>query len=186
MLAAQLLACLAPLFLGGTEDAPPGLVLVPGGKTKIGITQEELKRLLSVDPNSEKYAGALAAETPQHEQFVESFYAMVTEVTNEQYEVFVRATGTKPPQTWGEAAIRAGAEQFQREQEQARGEATTQGLPIPEPAVFDPRVWWDANWAGAVWNVPAGDERRPVVFVDYGMAARYARWAGLRLFGEEE
>jgi formylglycine-generating enzyme required for sulfatase activity len=186
MLAAPLLACLAPLFLAGAEETPPGLVLVPGGKTKIGITQEELKRLLSVDPNSQKYAGALAAETPQHEQLVESFYAMVTEVTNEQYEVFVRATGTKPPQTWGEAAIRGGAEQFQREQEQARSEATTQGLPIPEPAVFDPRVWWDANWSGAVWNVPAGDERRPVVFVDYGMASRYARWAGLRLFGEEE
>jgi formylglycine-generating enzyme required for sulfatase activity len=186
MLAAPLLACLAALVPAGAEELPPGMAFVPGGRTKIGITQEELKRLLSVDPNSQDYAGALSAETPQHEQQVEGFFAMLTEVTNEQYEAFVRATGAKPPRSWAEAAIRAGAEQFQREQDQSRSEATTQGLPIPEPAVFDPRVWWEANWAGAAWEVPAGDERRPVVFVDYGMATRYARWAGFRLLGEEE
>jgi formylglycine-generating enzyme required for sulfatase activity len=176
------LALLGP----GTEDAPPGMVFVPGGRTKIGITQDELKRLLSIDPNSQHYAGALSAETPQHELLVEGFFAMLTEVTNEQYEACVRATGSKPPQTWAEAAIRAGAEQFQREQEQAKSDATTQGLPLPEPAVFDPRAWWEANWPTASWSVPPGDERRPVVFVDYGMVTRYARWAGFRLIGEEE
>ncbi len=170
----------------GTEDAPPGLVLVPGGRTRIGITQEELKRLLSVDPNSERYAGALSAETPQHEVQVEGCFMMPTEVTNEQYAAFVRASGSKPPKTWGEAAIRAGEEQFQREQVQAKADATTQGLPLPEVAVFDPQSWWEANWPGAAWSVPAGDERRPVVFVDFGMATRYARWAGFRLPSEEE
>src|SRR5258708_20742204 len=104
MLAAPLFACLVPLFAAGTEDVPPGMVLVPGGRTKIGITQEELKRLLSIDPNSQQYAGALSAETPQHELQVESFFAMLTEVTHEQYEAFVRATGTKPPHSWGEAS----------------------------------------------------------------------------------
>ena len=185
-LAALLLACLPPARGASGEDTPPGMVLIPGGRTKIGITQEELKRLLSVDPNSQKYAGALSAETPQHEQQVESFYAQLTEVTNEQYEAFVRATGAKPPQSWGEAAVRAGAEQFQQEQERARNEATTQSLPLPEPAVFEPRAWWEANWSTAPWRVPEGDERRPVVFVDYAMATRYARWAGFRLPLEEE
>jgi len=185
-LAAPLLACLLPLSSAGAEDTPPGMVFVPGGRTRIGITQEELKRLLSIDPNSQQYAGALSAETPQHEALVEGFFAQLTEVTNEQYEVFARATGAKPPQTWGEAAIRAGAEQFQREQDQARSDATTQGFPLPEPATFDPRAWWEANWHSAAWSVPAGDERRPIVFVDYGMATRYARWAGFRLLSEQE
>lgn len=185
-LAAPLLACLPPLVRAGGEDAPPGMLLVPGGRTRIGITQEQLKQLLSVDPNSQQYAGALSAETPQHEQSVDSFYAQLTEVTNEQYEAFVRATGSKPPQSWGEAAIRAGAEQFQQEQERAHSEASTQGLPLPEPAVFEPRAWWDANWNSSPWRLPEGDERRPVVFVDYAMASRYARWAGFRLPLEEE
>lgn len=167
-------------------EPPPGLVLVPGGRTRIGITQDELKRLLSIDPNSQNYAGALSAETPQHELAVESFYAMPTEVTNEQFLAFVRATGSKPPQSWAEDAIRAGAEEFQREQDRARNEAGTQGLPLPEPASFDPRAFWDENWPGQPCAIPAGDERRPVVFVDYAMAARYARWAGLRLPLEEE
>jgi formylglycine-generating enzyme required for sulfatase activity len=183
---AVLLCTWLALLGAGLDEAPPGTVLVPGGRTRVGITQDELKRMLSVDPNSEKYAGALSAETPQHEVPVESFYAQLTEVTNEQYAAYVRATGAKPPQTWGEAAIRAGAEQFQREQDQAKSDATTQGLPLPEPAAFDPHAWWEANWGTANWSVPEGDERRPVVFVDYAMATRYARWAGFRLPSEEE
>ncbi|MBK7641625.1 MAG: SUMF1/EgtB/PvdO family nonheme iron enzyme [Planctomycetes bacterium] len=186
VLAAPLLALLAPAGALAGEETPPGMLLVPGGRTHIGITQEELKRLLSVDPSSERYAGMLSAETPEHEVLLESFYAMPTEVTNEQYEAFVRSNGTKPPQTWGEDAIRAGSQQFQREQDQAKADATTQGLPLPEPAVFDPRAWWDANWPNATWSVPPGDERRPVVLVDYEMATRYARWAGFRLLTEEE
>ncbi len=185
-LAAILVGALGAAPASTLADAPPGLVLVPGGRTRIGITQDELKRLLSIDPNSQNYAGALSAETPQHEVLVESFYAMPTEVTNEQYLAFVRATNSKPPQSWGERAIRTGAEEFQREQDRARAEAGTQGLPLPEPASFDPRQWWDANWQGQACEIPAGDERRPVVFVDHAMAARYARWAGLRLPLEEE
>src|SRR5687767_5120696 len=76
-------------------DPPPGLVHVPGGKTTIGIEVRELERLLAADRNSQNYAGALSAETPQHEVVVPAFDLMVTEVTNEQYAAYVAARGAR-------------------------------------------------------------------------------------------
>src|SRR5262245_61294388 len=114
----------AAFVLAGTlafaGEAPPGKVLVPGGETRVGRTLDELKPILSNDPNTQSYAGALSAETPQHETYVDSFFAMPTEVTNEQFAAYVRATRSKPPQSWGEAPIRAAAEDFRKEQLKAK------------------------------------------------------------------
>lgn len=183
-----MLALLLAWLQSGSElhSLPPGLVLVPGGRTKVGESVKSIERLLAIDPNSQNYAGALFAETPQHELEVESFLYGCTEVTNEQYAHFVRATGAQPPFEWGQTAIARAAEEFLAGQARAREEATTQGLPLPEPASFDPRAWWSENWKGAEWNIPAGDELRPVVFVRLDMAQAWLRWAGLRLPSEQE
>ena len=94
-------ALAASLHVGGpgAETLPPGLVLVPGGRTKIGLERADLKRLLEADPRSAEYAGALSAETPQHELVVPGFFLMTTEVTNEQYAAFLRASGRRAPYT---------------------------------------------------------------------------------------
>lgn len=165
---------------------PPGLVTIPGGRTRIGSQVKEIERLLSIDPNSQNYAGALFAETPQHEREVATFLYGLTEVTNEQYAHFVRATAAQPPFEWGQKAIARAAEEFLEGQAKAREEATTQGLPLPEPVTFNPRQWWSENWKGQEWSVPPGDELRPVVFVRHDMAEAWLRWAGLRLPREEE
>lgn len=178
------LCCLVQAL--ASESAPPGMVLVPGGRTKIGSTVKDIDRLLSIDPNSQNYAGALSAETPQHEQLVESFYYGLTEVTNEQYAAFVRSTKAKPPFEWAQAAVATAAQEFLAGQEAARAQASEEGLPLPEPASFHPRAWWDEHWRGMSWSIPQGDALRPVVYVDLEMARAYLDWAGLRLPLETE
>lgn len=167
-------------------DPPPGLVLVPGGRTAIGIGVKDLERLLASDRALQEYAGSLSAETPRHELRLPSFHLMATEVTNEQYAAYVRAADVRPPEHWGDAAIRAGAQLFFEDHERARAAALAEGRAAPEPPAFDRRAWWEANWRSSPWRIPEGEERHPVVFVDHDDARGYARWAGLRLPSEFE
>jgi formylglycine-generating enzyme required for sulfatase activity len=113
---------------------------------------------------------------------VPSFYLMVNEVTNEQYAAFLRAALVRPPFPWGRKAIAAGREGWLAEQERRRaggGVATS-------AEEFDAQRWWSENWRGRAFEIPEGDELRPVVFVDFQDAQTYARWAGLRLMTELE
>jgi formylglycine-generating enzyme required for sulfatase activity len=178
-------ACALPALATAAEN-PPGTVFVPGGRTKIGIELKELERLLGADVHSQSYAGSLSAETPRHEVVVDSFWLGATEVTNEQYAAYVRATGSRPPEHWAEAAVRIAREAYFKELEHLKTEALAAGLPVPDPAPFDAHEWWFANWRGAPWEIPPGDAHRPVVFVDYQDARNYAHWAGLRLPTEFE
>ena len=167
-------------------DPPPGLVLVPGGRTAIGSAVKEIERLLASDRTVQEYAGSLSAETPRHELRIPSFHLMATEVTNEQYEAYVRDAGVRPPEHWGDAAIRAGSQLFFADHERARAAALLEGRTPPEPPAFDRRAWWEANWKSSPWKIPEGEERHPVVFVSHVDARAYARWAGLRLPSEFE
>jgi formylglycine-generating enzyme required for sulfatase activity len=177
----------APRTIGGALAAePPGLVLVPGGRTQIGIEPRELVRLLEAEPNAQNYAGSISAETPRHERTVERFFLMTTEVTNEQYFTFVNATGVRPPEHWGEAAMRDGLTAFYKEEEALKQAALAAGRPAPSAATFDRRLWWRDHWQSSKWSMPEGDEKKPVVFVDFTDARAYARWAGLRLPTEFE
>lgn len=165
---------------------PPGLVLIPGGRTQIGIDTRELAHMLDNDPAAQNYAASLSAETPRHEEFVADFYLMSTEVTNEQFAEHVRRANARPPEHWGEAAIRAGLDAHFEEEERLRAEALRRGEPAPTPRSFDRRRFWLENWRTSRWTVPPGEERLPVVFVDFEQARGYARWAGLRLMTEVE
>jgi formylglycine-generating enzyme required for sulfatase activity len=150
------------------------------------MERAELKRLLEADPKSQDYAGALSAETPQHEAHVPGFFLQVNEVTNEQYAVFVRATGRRPPFHWGAASIARGRDEYLAELEAQKEEALASSRPVPDAVPFDEQAWWSANWPGKPASIPPGDELRPVVFVDWDDARAYARWAGLRLPTEHE
>ncbi len=164
------------------EDQPPGLVLVPGGKTRIGSTVKEIEELIL---EREELCHALAGETPQFTRQVDDFYLMPTEVTNEQYAEYIRATGARPPRSWGAEALRAGQALFLEQQGKAKQEARAAGKPF-QTQVFDAAAWWNEHWQEVHWKIPEHDLAHPVVFVSHADAEGYARWAGLRLMSEFE
>ena len=155
-------------------------IWIPGGTFSMGST----------DPL------ARPDEQPVHRVRVSGFWIDRTEVTNRQYDAFVRATGyvtvAERPIVWedlaaqlppgtphpGEEALRPGSLVFMEPSE-----------PVPLDR-FD--LWW--SWTpGACWRAPEGPgsdlEGRwdhPVVQVAYEDAAAFAAWAGKRLPTEAE
>lgn len=179
-------AAFALLPWQGSPDAPPSTVLIPGGRTRIGIDVKDVERLVLGEDGAANYAGALIAETPHQELVIDSFWLMSTEVTQEQYGEYVTAVGGYPPETWCEEAIAAAARAFAAEEQRLESESRARGEAPPPRRVFDRREWWAANATACAWTIPAEDRQRPAVFVDYESARAYARWAGMRLPTEFE
>jgi formylglycine-generating enzyme required for sulfatase activity len=160
--------------------APAGMVWIPGGEFSMG----------SPDPRSLPHGGpdAMADARPIHRVAVDGFWMDATEVTNDQFARFVKATRhvtvaeraptreefpTAPPES-----LVAGSIVF-----------TPPSAAVP---LRDHRDWW--RYApGANWRHPQGPGsdlrgrgRYPVVHIAYEDAEAYARWAGKRLPTEAE
>lgn len=180
------LAALPALTLAQTRAAregPPGLVRIEAGATQIGTSRESAQ---AVAERNEFDFAVIVYETPRHSLDLDDFLLMVTEVTNEQYEAFVRDTDRRPPQSWGAAAIeRARDVRVLEISEQLERIRAAGGKP-PEYPAFDATGWWAANWRNEPWSVAAHDAARPVTFVNYDDVVDYARWTGLRPMTEFE
>jgi formylglycine-generating enzyme required for sulfatase activity len=159
---------------------PPGMVWIPGGEFAMGSDQKG-EALCSV-------SGVTSGAQPIHRVFVDGFWMDQTEVTNEQFEEFVKATGYV---TVAERPLTA---------------AEFPGVPaeelVPGAVVFTPTVrpvelndnfqWWRYQ-NGASWRHPLGPdsdlkgkEKFPVVQIAYDDAVAYAKWAGKKLPTEAE
>ncbi|MDB5245665.1 MAG: hypothetical protein JWQ40_59 [Segetibacter sp.] len=133
-------------------------------------------------------SGEFADALPIHAVTVKGFYMDESEVTNAQFEKFVKATG------------------YLTVAESPLNPADFPGVPaeqlVPGSAVFsppnhkvsldNPMSWWkylpNANWKhpeGPASSIK-GKENEPVVQVSYTDAEAYAKWAGKRLPTEAE
>jgi formylglycine-generating enzyme len=181
------LALLAmPAFSAKTAPAatagatPSGMVWIPGGEFVMGsdAAGEALCSLPGVTRDAQ----------PVHRTYVDGFWMDETEVTNEQFEAFVKATGyvtlaertptqaefpTAPPEN-----LVAGSIVF---------------APTERPVALNDHYQWWSYVQGANWRHPLGPGsdvrgkgKHPVVHVTYDDAVAYAKWAGKRLPTEAE
>ncbi len=161
--------------------APPGMVWIPGGEFTMGSGVAEVQSACG-SPQQMRDA------RPLHRVYVDGFWMDKTEVTNEQFEKFVNATGyitvaeKTPTQeefpTAPKENLVAGSTVFT---------PTNQRVPLNN--VFR---WWRYQ-RGADWRHPEGPEsnlqgreKEPVVQIAYPDAVAYATWAGKRLPTEAE
>lgn len=162
------------------KDIPKGMSWIPGGEFSMGSNVED-ESLCGIK-------GVTKDAAPVHRVYVDGFYMDQTEVTNEQFETFVKATGYITL---------------------AEKKPTNEQYPdvpldklIAGSAVFTPTSkivelnnymqWW-TYVGGANWRHPEGPlssikgkEKYPVVQISYDDAAAYAKWAGKRLPTEAE
>jgi len=162
------------------SEAPEGMVWIPGGEFSMGAQ----------DPPAMDQVGMQATgdSRPVHRVYVDAFWMDKTDVTNEDFARFVRATKYITV-----AERKPKVEDFPG--------APPENL-VPGAVVFSPpdhRVplnnhyqWW-SYVPSASWRHPTGPksnlkgrENYPVVNVAYEDAEAYAKWAGKRLPTEAE
>ncbi|MDB6038434.1 MAG: pkn [Verrucomicrobiales bacterium] len=160
--------------------APAGMIWIPGGEFSMGT--EDPTDMVCGGPDS------MPDARPIHRVYVNGFWMDATEVTNDQFEQFVAATGY--------VTI------AERKPSQADFPDAPPGNLVPGSVVFKPTVepvplnnhlqWWDYV-PGANWRHPEGPasniEQRgkyPVVQIAYADAEAFTEWAKKRLPTEAE
>ncbi len=152
-------------------EAPDGMVWIPTGEFSMGSDDPEFKDA-----------------RPIHRVKLKGYWMDKTEVTNEQFEKFVKATGyvtvaeRKPrPEDYPGAPpenLVAGSVVF---------------TPPKESVPLNDHMQWWAYVKGADWRHPdgagssiKGREKHPVLHIAYEDALAFAKWAGKRLPTEAE
>lgn len=149
--------------------APEGMVWIPGGEFWMG---------------AEEFPDA----QPWHRVFLDGFWMDKTEVTNEQFEKFVTATGYV---TIAERTPRA--EDFPGAPPENLVAGSVVFSPPDHPVKLNDHFQWWSYVDGASWRHPEGPRsgikdrgKYPVVHIAYDDALAYAKWAGKRLPTEAE
>ncbi len=159
---------------------PPGMAWIPGGEFSMG----------AMDPPATDQVGMHGAEDarPIHRVYVDAFCIDKTDVTNEEFARFVKATGYVTI-----AERKPTAEDFPGAPPENLVAGSVVFSPPDHPVPLNNHFQWWSYVKGANWRHPEGPEsnlkgreKYPVVQVAYPDALAYAKWAGKRLPTEAE
>jgi formylglycine-generating enzyme required for sulfatase activity len=160
--------------------APAGMVWIPGGEFSMGSAVESDS--LCEMPGMSRDA------SPIHRVYVDGFWMDATELTNEEFEKFVKATGYV---TIAERTPTAAEYPNALPENLVAG--STVFTPTAAPVPLDNHYQWWRYQQGANWRHPEGPqssiqnrEKYPVVQIAYDDGMAYAKWAGKRLPTEAE
>lgn len=163
-----------------TTKAPKGMVWIPGGEFSMGSNVED-ESLCSL-------SGVTKDAAPIHRVYVDGFYMDETEVTNAEYEKFVKATGYVTV-----AEQKPTKEEFPTAAEEDLITGSVIFTPTQAAVNLNNYLQWWSYVGGTDWKHPLGPqssikgkENYPVVHITYEDAAAYAKWAGKRLPTEAE
>jgi formylglycine-generating enzyme len=152
-----------------SRESPPGMVWIPEGRFWMGTEHM---------PDAQ----------PVHEVMVSGFWMDRTDVTNQEFARFVKATGYV---TIAERPLNRKDFPDSAPEELAPG-STVFTPPAGPVSLDDPLAWWKFV-KGANWRHPEGPgsnlrskEKYPVVHIAWPDAVAYAKWAGKRLPTEAE
>jgi formylglycine-generating enzyme required for sulfatase activity len=169
-----------PNTASAPSQNPQGMVWIPGGEFSMG----------ALDPPASTEAGMHAAQDarPIHRVYVDGFWMDQTDVTNEEFAKFVRAT------TYVTVAERKPrASDFPGAPPENLIAGAVVFSPPAHPVPLDNHFQWWGYVRGANWRHPhgprsdiKGKENYPVVHIAYEDAMAYAKWAGKRLPTEAE
>ncbi len=162
---------------------PTGMVWIPGGTLVQGALENDTL--------------AMGHEKPAHKVAVDGFFMDIDEVTNDQFQRFIDATGyvtvAEQEIDWEEMKkqLPEGTPK-PHDSIMKPGSLTFKKSETPLPNLYDFSQWWE--WTiGADWRHPGGPEtdiigkeHYPVVHISYEDALAYCDWAGRRLPTEAE
>ncbi len=151
--------------------APEGMVWIPGGEFWMGSDEPDFKDA-----------------RPWHRAYVDGFWMDKTEVTNEQFEKFVKATG------YVTIAERTPTrDEFPTAPQENLVAGSVVFMPPDHAVPLNNHYQWWSYVKGANWRHPTGPdsdlkgkEKYPVVHIAYDDALAYCKWAGKRLPTEAE
>ena len=160
--------------------APEGMAWIPGGEFSMGAQ----------DPPGNDAVGMQATldSRPIHRVYVDGFWMDKTDVTNEEFAKFVKATRYVTV-----AERKPKAEDFPGAPPENLVAGSVVFSPPGHPVSLNDHFQWWSYVPGANWRHPLGPKSSiqgkqdyPVVQVAYEDAAAYAKWAGKRLPTEAE